>query len=77
MRPINSIIEFNQIVGRGTCLYEGKDYFTVYDFVNAHHHFSDPQRDGEPLEPEPGATGGTGEGPKGFTGLTGSLRDGE
>ena len=63
MRPINSIIEFKQIVGRGTRLYEGKDYFTVYDFVNAHHHFSDPEWDGEPLEPEPGPTGGTGEGP--------------
>ena len=33
MRPINSIIEFKQIVGRGTRLYEGKDYFTIYDFV--------------------------------------------
>ena len=65
MRPINSIIEFKQIVGRGTRLYEGKDYFTVYDFVKAHHHFSDPEWDGEPLEPEPGSTGGTGEGPTG------------
>jgi len=42
MRPINSIIEFKQIIGRGTRLYEGKDYFTIYDFVKAHHHFSDP-----------------------------------
>jgi type I restriction enzyme R subunit len=63
MRPIKSIIQFKQIVGRGTRLYEGKDYFTVYDFVNAHHHFSDPDWDGEPLEPEPGTTGGSGEGP--------------
>jgi len=53
MRPINSIIEFKQIIGRGTRLYDGKDYFTIYDFVNAHHHFSDPEWDGEPLEPEP------------------------
>jgi type I restriction enzyme R subunit len=53
MRPINSMIEFKQIIGRGTRLYDGKDYFTVYDFVKAHHHFSDPQWDGEPLEPEP------------------------
>ena len=52
MRPINSIIEFKQIIGRGTRLYEGKDYFTIYDFVKAHHHFSDPEWDGEPLEPE-------------------------
>ena len=53
MRPINSIIEFKQIVGRGTRLYDGKDYFTIYDFVEAHHHFSDPEWDGEPIEPEP------------------------
>src|SRR6202047_2056538 len=53
MRPINSMIEFKQIVGRGTRLYDGKDYFTIYDFVKAHQHFSDPEWDGEPLEPEP------------------------
>jgi type I restriction enzyme R subunit len=53
MRPINSMIEFKQIIGRGTRLYEGKDYFTIYDFVKAHHHFNDPDWDGEPLEPEP------------------------
>tara|TARA_B110001469_G_scaffold122895_1_gene134160 strand:+ start:3282 stop:5657 length:2376 start_codon:yes stop_codon:yes gene_type:complete len=52
MRPVNSMIEFKQIIGRGTRLYDGKDYFTVYDFVKAHHHFSDPEWDGEPLEPE-------------------------
>jgi type I restriction enzyme, R subunit len=56
MRPINSMIEFKQIIGRGTRLYDGKDYFTIYDFVKAHHHFSDPEWDGEPLEPEPKAT---------------------
>jgi type I restriction enzyme R subunit len=53
MRPINSMIEFKQIVGRGTRLYDGKDYFTIYDFVRAHHHFNDPEWDGEPIEPEP------------------------
>jgi type I restriction enzyme R subunit len=52
MRPINSMIEFKQIIGRGTRLYDGKDYFTIYDFVKAHHHFSDPEWDGEPMEPE-------------------------
>ena len=52
MRPVNSMIEFKQIIGRGTRLYDGKDYFTIYDFVKAHHHFSDPQWDGEPLAPE-------------------------
>ena len=49
MRPVNSMIEFKQIIGRGTRLYEGKDYFTIYDFVRAHHHFSDPEWDGEPI----------------------------
>lgn len=52
MRPINKIIEFKQIIGRGTRLYDGKDYFTIYDFVKAYLHFSDPEWDGEPLEPE-------------------------
>jgi type I restriction enzyme, R subunit len=53
MRPINSMIEFKQIIGRGTRLYEGKDYFTIYDFVKAHQHFNDPTWDGEPMDPEP------------------------
>jgi len=51
MRPINSIIEFKQIIGRGTRLFDGKEYFTIYDFVDAHHHFADPEWDGEPEEP--------------------------
>ncbi len=42
MREVNSMIEFKQIIGRGTRLFEGKEYFTIYDFVNAHHHFADP-----------------------------------
>ncbi|MEW5784795.1 MAG: EcoAI/FtnUII family type I restriction enzme subunit R [Bacillota bacterium] len=52
MRPINSMIEFKQIIGRGTRLYDGKDYFTIYDFVKAHHHFNDPEWDGEPMGPD-------------------------
>jgi type I restriction enzyme R subunit len=52
MRPVNSMIEFKQIIGRGTRLYDGKDYFTIYDFVKAHHHFNDPAWDGEPLPPD-------------------------
>lgn len=59
MRPVNSMVEFKQIVGRGTRLFEGKDYFTIFDFVNAHNHFQDPEWDGEPLEPEPPTGGGT------------------
>jgi type I restriction enzyme R subunit len=53
MRPVNSMIEFKQIIGRGTRLFEGKDYFTIYDFVKAYEHFNDPEWDGEPIEPEP------------------------
>jgi type I restriction enzyme R subunit len=53
MRPVNSMIEFKQIIGRGTRLFEGKDYFTILDFVKAYEHFNDPEWDGEPLEPEP------------------------
>ena len=53
MRPINSMIEFKQIIGRGTRLFDGKDYFTILDFVKAYEHFNDPEWDGEPLDPEP------------------------
>lgn len=56
MRPVNSMIEFKQIIGRGTRLYDGKDYFTILDFVKAYEHFNDPEWDGEPLAPEPCAT---------------------
>jgi len=52
MRPVNSMIEFKQIVGRGTRLFDGKEFFTIYDFVNAYHHFADPEWDGEPIEEE-------------------------
>jgi type I restriction enzyme, R subunit len=65
LRPINSMIEFKQIIGRGTRLFEGKHYFTIVDFVNAYHLFNDPAWDGEPIEPtggEGGGTGGTGGG---------------
>jgi len=51
MRPVKSMVEFKQIVGRGTRLFEGKDYFTIYDFVDAHEHFKDPEWDGEPEAP--------------------------
>jgi type I restriction enzyme R subunit len=43
MRPVNQIIEFKQIVGRGTRLFEGKEFFTIYDFVDAYQRFSDPE----------------------------------
>jgi type I restriction enzyme R subunit len=50
MRPVNSMIEFKQIIGRGTRLFDGKEYFTIYDFVDAYHHFADPEWDGEPVD---------------------------
>lgn len=50
MRPISSLIEFKQIIGRGTRLFDGKEYFTIYDFVDAYHHFADPEWDGDPVE---------------------------
>ena len=53
MRKIKTIIEFKQIIGRGTRLFDGKEFFTIYDFFDAHIHFSDPEWDGEPLDPEP------------------------
>ena len=53
LRPVNSMIEFKQIIGRGTRMFDGKDYFTIYDFVGAYKNFLDPDWDGEPIDPEP------------------------
>ena len=53
LRPVNNMIEFKQIIGRGTRLFEGKYYFTIIDFVNAYKLFNDPGWDGVPIEPEP------------------------
>ncbi len=52
LRPVNNIIEFKQIVGRGTRLFDNKNFFTIYDFVNASERFKDPEWDGEPEEPD-------------------------
>ena len=49
LRPVNSMIEFKQIIGRGTRLFDGKYYFTIYDFVRAYEHFKDEDWDGEPI----------------------------
>uniref|UniRef100_UPI00404766BB EcoAI/FtnUII family type I restriction enzme subunit R n=1 Tax=Algoriphagus sp. TaxID=1872435 RepID=UPI00404766BB len=49
LRPVNSMIEFKQIVGRGTRVFDGKEFFTIYDYVDAFKHFSDPEWDGEAL----------------------------
>ena len=50
LRPVKTIIEFKQILGRGTRLFDGKEFFTLYDFVGAcEKHLIDPEWDGEPL----------------------------
>lgn len=51
LRPVNNIVEFKQIIGRGTRLFDDKNFFTIYDFVNASERFKDPEWDGEPIEP--------------------------
>src|SRR5438034_6652147 len=56
-RPVGSMTEFKQILGRGTRVHEDthKYYFTLMDFRNATQHFADPDFDGEPVQVyEPG-----------------------
>lgn len=48
LRPVNNIVEFKQILGRGTRLFDGKYYFTLYDFVGAWENFKGDPWDGEP-----------------------------
>lgn len=55
---INSMMEFKQIIGRGTRIREDyqKLYFTIMDFKGATRLFADPDFDGEPVviyEPKP------------------------
>jgi len=52
LRDVKSMVEFKQIVGRGTRLFDGKDYFTIFDFYDNYKHFIDPAWDGEPIEVE-------------------------
>ncbi|EGE58173.1 UNVERIFIED_ORG: type I restriction enzyme R subunit [Rhizobium esperanzae] len=51
-RPVGSMTEFKQIVGRGTRVHEDtqKFYFTLMDFRGATNHFADPDFDGEPVQ---------------------------
>lgn len=50
-RPIGSMTEFKQIVGRGTRLFKDKDKFSfdIIDFVYATRKFNDPEFDGPPV----------------------------
>ncbi|SEQ49768.1 type I restriction enzyme, R subunit [Treponema bryantii] len=45
MRPVDNMIEFKQIIGRGTRLFDDKYYFTIYDFVGAYKKFYDDEWD--------------------------------
>jgi type I restriction enzyme R subunit len=49
-KPINSIVEFKQIIGRGTRLAVDQDklWFTILDYVGATRLFADPEFDGVP-----------------------------
>jgi type I restriction enzyme R subunit len=51
-KPINSMVEFKQIIGRGTRLYPDKDklWFTILDYAGATRLFTDPEFDGFPEE---------------------------
>ena len=51
MKPVKNMIEFKQIIGRGTRMFDGKDYFTIYDFCKNYEMFEDPEWDGEPIDP--------------------------
>ncbi|WP_417371896.1 EcoAI/FtnUII family type I restriction enzme subunit R [Gelidibacter japonicus] len=50
--PIGSMVEFKQIIGRGTRVFDGKDFFTIIDFVGATNLFYDSSWDGEPEDVE-------------------------
>ena len=47
VRNINSMVEFKQIIGRGTRIFEGKDYFTIIDYTGATNNFYDEEWDGD------------------------------
>ena len=51
MRPINNMVEFKQIIGRGTRLFDDKYFFTIYDFGGANKNFKDAEWDGDPFCP--------------------------
>ena len=52
-KPINSIVDFKQIIGRGTRVREdfGKLWFTIIDYTGATALFADPAFDGVPERP--------------------------
>lgn len=50
MKPISSMTDFKQIIGRGTRLFTDKDklWFSILDYTGATKLFSDPEFDGDP-----------------------------
>ena len=56
--PIGSMVEFKQIIGRGTRVFDGKDFFTIIDFVGATNLFYDAEWDGESVANEEDEIGG-------------------
>jgi len=80
-RAIGSMVEFKQIIGRGTRVFDGKDYFTIVDFRGATNRFYDADWDGDPIDVdttagEPVAPPYGGDKPKGDpTGSTGGEDD--
>jgi type I restriction enzyme R subunit len=52
VRNINSMVEFKQIIGRGTRIFDGKDYFTIIDYTGATNNFYDEKWDGAPEDQE-------------------------
>jgi type I restriction enzyme R subunit len=59
--PIKSMTEFKQIIGRGTRVFDGKDFFTIIDFVGATNLFYDERWDGEAVETKSTKTSTKGE----------------
>lgn len=52
LRNIGSMVEFKQIIGRWTRLFEWKDFFTILDFTWATNKFYDEAWDGDAVEIE-------------------------
>jgi type I restriction enzyme R subunit len=65
--PIKSMTEFKQIIGRGTRVFDGKDFFTIIDFVGATNLFYDERWDGEADELKSTKTSTKGDKDKGDT----------
>jgi type I restriction enzyme R subunit len=54
LKEVKGMVEFKQIIGRGTRRYDGKPYFTIYDFTGATDKFKDPDWDGPVVCPKCG-----------------------